>query len=100
VNDSPGYDELLRRAAEVCARINALSAWARGQQHPHHRLVVSFDVYCLLLEYTVYMQQLHGGDGHSLEEYIHFDDLLYEAEGMPLDVRIDFFLPQNSTQIE
>jgi hypothetical protein len=100
VNDSQAYDDLLRRAAEVCARINALCDWAREQERPHERLVVSFDVYCVLLEYTVYVQQLHGGDGHSLEEYIHFDDLLYEAEGMPLDVRIDFFLPRNSTHIE
>jgi hypothetical protein len=100
VGDIPKYDDLLRRAAELCAQINALSSWSREQLRPHRRLVVSFDVYCILLEYTVYMQHVQGSENHSLEEYIQFDDLLYEAEGFPLDVRIDYFLPPNSVRIE
>ena len=90
----------MQRAVELCAKINALTSWAEGENRRPKRLVVSFDVYCILLEYTVYMQQAHGAEGHTLEEYIQFDDLLYEADGHPLDVQIDFFLPADSIRID
>lgn len=93
-------EAFLLRAVELCTEINALSSWMELQHRPQQRLVVSFDVYCVLLEYTVYVRQAAGTAVHSFEEYVRFDDLLYEADGRPLDVRIDFFLPRSSIRIE
>jgi hypothetical protein len=97
VSDNEAF---IQRAVELCTEINALSAWMHRQQQPQERLVVSFDVYCILLEYTVYIQQTGGTAVHSIEDFVRFDDLVYEADGRPLDVRINFFLPPRSFKID
>lgn len=97
VSDNEAF---IQRAIALCTEINVLSAWMRRQQQPQERLVVSFDVYCILLEYTVYVQQAEGTAVHSIEDFVRFDDLMYEADGQPLDVRINFFLPPRSFKIE
>jgi hypothetical protein len=90
----------LLRAVELCTKINAQSAWMEFQHRSQKRLVVSFDVYCRLLEYTVYVRQAEGSAVHCFNDYVRFDDLVYEANGRQLDVRIDFFLSPESIRIE
>ncbi len=92
--------DMLSRALETCAQINALSAWTEQQQRPQSRLVVSFDVYWTLVEYTVYMHALQGADEHTLEEYVRSDDLVYDTPRHRLDVHLDFFLPPQTFRLE
>ncbi len=92
--------ELINRAVELCSQINALSEWTDRQNKKQQKLIVSFDIYCVLLEYTVYLQQTGGAGGTVLEDFLLYDDLMYEAGDRPLDVRIDFFLSPNTLFIE
>ncbi len=92
--------DMMSRALEICAQINALSAWTDQQDRPHNRLVVSSDVYWILLEYTVYIHALQGTEGHTLEEYVRTDDLVYDTGRHQLDVSLDFFLPPRTFRIE
>ncbi len=96
----PNDHDMMNRALEICAQINALSAWTDQQSRPQNRLVVSSDVYWILLEYTVYIHALQGTEGHTLEEYVRTDDLVYDTGPHQLDVHLDFFLPPQSFRIE
>jgi hypothetical protein len=92
-------DAILSKGVELCAQINSLSELIE-EQGEQSTLVVSFDVYCALLEYTVYLHRFDVLASSSLEEYLRSDDLVFEANKKRLDVRVDFFLPANSIQIQ
>jgi hypothetical protein len=90
---------ILVRGVELCSQINSLSVLADRNHCAQSKLVVSFDVYCDLLEYTVYIYHYDAEHPATIEDYIFSDELVFEANGHKLDVRIDFFLPSNSIQI-
>ncbi len=93
-------DAILSKGVELCAQINNLSELIEQQQRAQSTLVVSFDVYCALLEYTVYLHRFDTFAASSLEDFLRSDDLVFEANNKRLDVRVDFFLSQNSIQIQ
>jgi hypothetical protein len=92
-------DAILSKGVELCAQINDLSEQVERQQREQSTLVVSFDVYCALLEYTVYLHRYDALASSSLEDYLCSDDLVFEANNRRLDVHVDFFLSANSIQI-
>jgi hypothetical protein len=91
---------LFTKAVELCTQIHSLSARADIADHHQSKLIVSFDVYCVLLEYTIFLQQMRAEAGLTLEEYLRCDDLIFDANGHRLDVRVDYFLPLNSIKID
>ena len=90
---------ILARGVELCSQINSMSVLADYQSYDQSTLIVSFDVYCDLLEYTAYLHRYDRDGGSSIEDYLFSDDLIFEANSHKLDVRIDFFLPENSIHI-
>lgn len=95
----PGDETLLSKALELCTYINMISASMAEGIRTQEKLVLSFDLYCLLLEYTAYVKSLSDERPQTVEELIACDDLLFEALDRQLEVRIDFFLPPNSVMI-
>jgi hypothetical protein len=92
-------ETILTRGVELCAQIHSQCLTAQQQQQLRSRLIVSFDVYCDLLEYTVYLHRFDSLPGCTLEEYLSSDDLVFEANGYRLDVQVDFFLPKESVAL-
>jgi hypothetical protein len=94
-------EAILAKGVELCAQINNLSELVEEQrQKEQSTLVVSFDVYCVLLEYTVYLHRYETLVSSSLEDFLCSDDLVFEANNKRLDVRVDFFLSANSIRIQ
>ena len=92
-------EDLFTKAVELCTQIHSLSAKADFADRQQHQLIVSFDVYCVLLEYTLFLQNLRAETGMTLEEYLRCDDLVFDANGQRLDVQVDFFLLPGSIHI-
>jgi hypothetical protein len=93
-------EDLFTKAVELCTQIHSLSMKAEDATQPQKRLIVSFDVYCVLLEYTIFLQTMRAESGMTLEEYLQCDDLVFDANGHRLDVRVDFFLSPGSILID
>lgn len=87
---------ILARGLDLCAQISHMSMQAERLLQPQQSLTVSFDVYCDLLEYSLYLQSYSGETAPTLEDYLRADDLLFETNGRKLTIRVDFFLPSNS----
>ena len=99
INSMAGDEALLTKALELCTYINTISSSLENSSAVPPRLVLSFDLYCLLLEYTVYLKGVSESSPASIEELILCDDLLFETPQRQLEVRVDFFLPQNTVTI-
>ena len=99
IRSVPGDEALLTKALELCTYINTISAAVEEETATEAMLVLSFDLYCLLLEYTVYMKGLSEAAPQSIEELIVCDDLLFETPKRQLKVHVDFFLPPNTVSI-
>jgi hypothetical protein len=94
-------ESLLTKASDICSHINAMSEFYAAQHRPQKKLIVSFDVYCLLLEYTALLNHTHrNGESSSIEELISTPDLVYETKKHQLSVCVDFFQPPGSVEIE
>jgi hypothetical protein len=90
---------VLTRGNHLNERVIALSHSLDTQLAPQSKLVLSFDLYCVLLEYTVLVGQLNLADGQTVEELLSYDDLLFDTGLHKLIVSVDFFSPANSVQI-
>ncbi len=90
---------VLVRGNQLNERVIALSQSLDSQLAPQTKLVLSFDLYCVLLEYTVLVGQLNLTTGQTVEELISYDDLIFDTGLHKLIVSIDFFSPANSVQI-
>jgi hypothetical protein len=95
----PGDEALLTKALELCTYINTISSSMDEQGRSQPKLILSFDLYCLLLEYTVYLKGVSGASPNSMEDLILCDDLLFETPERELEVHVDFFLPPNTVAI-
>jgi|SRR5208283_269388 len=95
----PGVEALLTKALELCTYINTISASCDKEAKEKPKLILSFDLYCLLLEYTVYLKGLSDTNPSTVEELIFCDDLLFETPNRQLEVRVDFFLPPNTVTV-
>ncbi len=62
-------------------------------------VVLSFDLYCLLLEYSILGGQIHLAEEYHLEDLLFCDDLMIETPHRQLQVVIDFLAHPNSKRI-
>jgi hypothetical protein len=93
---------LLTRATDICAQINLLSTLLDAQQKEQHTLVISFDVYCTLLEYTAYLNPALEDEKEIIaaEQMIIANDFLFETPHHKLAVKVDFFAPSGVIDID
>ncbi len=63
------------------------------------KLVLSFDLYCLLTEYFVLLNRYHDNPAETLEELFDTDHLIVELGNHDLIVKIDFTAPPNTLRI-
>jgi hypothetical protein len=92
-------EAVLVRGNHLHERVAALSQSLDSQLAPQSKLVLSFDLYCVLLEYTALMGQLNLENGQSVSELLACDDLIFDTGVHKLTVSVDFFGPTNSVQI-
>ena len=92
-------ENVLSRGALLNERVAALSHSLDSQLAPQSKLLLSFDLYCTLLEYTALIGQLTLSDGQSVEDLLAYDDLIFDTGMHKLVVQVDFFCPPNSVQI-
>ena len=92
-------ESVLVRGNQLHERVAALSNSLDSQLAPQDKLVLSFDLYCLLLEYTSLMGQLSLENGQTVPELLTYDDLIFDTGVHKLAVSVDFFGPSNSVQI-
>jgi hypothetical protein len=92
-------ETVLVRGNQLHERVAALSHSLDSQLAPQSKLVLSFDLYCILLEYTALMGQLNMEHSQSVPELLLCDDLIFDTGVHKLMVSVDFFGPTNSVQI-
>jgi hypothetical protein len=92
-------ESVLVRGNQLHERVGALSHSLDSQLVPQSKLVLSFDLYCLLLEYTALMGQLSLEHGQTVAELLTYEDLEFDTGVHRLGVSVDFFGPMNSVQI-
>jgi hypothetical protein len=92
-------ENVLVRGSQLHDRVAALSNSLDSQLAPQNRLVLSFDLYCILIEYTALLGQLSLEQGQTVPELMHYDDLIFDTGLHKLAVSVDFFGPSNSVQI-
>jgi hypothetical protein len=92
-------EAVLVRGNQLHERVAALSNSLDSQLAPQSKLVLSFDLYCVLLEYTALMGQLNLENGQTVAELLHCDALIFDTGIHKLGVSVDFFGPTNSVQI-
>ena len=95
-------ETLLTRATDICAQINLLSALLDAEQKEQHMLVISFDVYCTLLEYAAYLNPAMDNEEDIIiaEQMIIASDFIFQTLHHKLAVKVDFFAPSGVIDID
>lgn len=88
----------LLKGTQLYERICALSASLEAKQ-PQTKLILSFDLYCLLLEYTSLVGRLNSGDAATVNELLAYDELMFDTGNDHLLVSVDFFASQDTILI-
>ncbi len=92
-------EQVLNRGNQLHERVASISGSLDAQLAPQTKLILSFDLYCVLLEYTALVGQLNLAQGQSVEELLSYDDLIFDTGLHKLVVTVDFFSPFDSVQI-
>jgi hypothetical protein len=92
-------ESVLVRGNNLHERVDSISSTFDAQLAPQSRLLLSFDLYCVLLEYTALVGQLNLSRGQSIEELLSYDELIFDTGLHKLTVSVDFFGPADSLQI-
>lgn len=89
-------ESFLVRGTQLYERICAQTLATESTAQRPSQLTLSFDLFCILVEYTVLIDRLNSGMASTIEELFSSDDLLFDAGSVQLVVGVDFFLPQNT----
>jgi len=92
-------ENVLLRGNNLHERVASMSSTLDAQLAPQNKLFLSFDLYCVLLEYTALVSQLNLSQGQSVEELLSYDELVFDTGLHKLTVSVDFFSPADSLQI-
>ena len=92
-------ESVLIRGNSLHERVASISSALDAQLAPQARLLLSFDLYCVLLEYTALVGQLNLAKGQTVRELLSYDDLVFDTGLHKLVVTVDFFSPSDSLQI-
>jgi hypothetical protein len=92
-------EEVLVKGVHIQQRISTLSTLLDSQIQHQERLTLSFDVFCMLLEYTILMNKEKPNKDLLLQELILKEDLLFDTGKHQLYISVDFTLSRNSIHI-
>jgi len=91
--------EVLVKGAQIQKRINDLSTQLRDKNFSLERVVLSYDLYFALLEYTVLINETQVNRDLLLWELFNRDELFFDTGAEQLRVKVDFFSPKNNVTI-
>jgi hypothetical protein len=92
-------ENVLLRGTSLHDRVVSISSALDAQLAPQTTLWLSFDLYCVLLEYTALVGQINFAEGQSVEELLSYDELVFDTGVHKLTVAVDFFGPADTLQI-
>ncbi len=95
----PHTEEVLLKGTRLTERIRSLCAEVDDGARRPARLELSFDQFCMLLEYTSLMGEFKAAGGHSLEELMCSEELVFESGDYKLSVGVDFFAPPKTVHV-
>jgi hypothetical protein len=94
-----GSETVIVRGSQLHERICALSSFMDSVVSRQERLLMSFDLYCILLEYSALLGKFDVAEKLTVDQLIGYDQLIFDTGGQKLVVEVDFFAPQNSLMI-
>ncbi|HEX9656902.1 MAG TPA: hypothetical protein VGB89_08335 [Bacteroidota bacterium] len=92
-------EAVILKGSQLHERICALSTFMDSVVNRQDNLVLSFDLYCVLLEYSVLLGKFDVTEKLSVDQLIEYDQLIFDTGAQKLLVIVDFFAPQNSVTI-
>ncbi|MDH3251265.1 MAG: hypothetical protein OEM41_00660 [Ignavibacteria bacterium] len=92
-------EAVILKGSQLHERVCTLSSFMESVITNQETLVLSFDLYCVLLEYSVLLGKFDVIEKLSVEQLIMYDQLVFDTGSHKLIVNVDFFAPQNSITI-
>jgi len=92
-------DTLLLKGTLLYERIYSFATSMDAYASEPKKLVLSFDLYCLLLEYSLLADHFQSNGAQSIEELFFYEDLMFDSGKFTLHINVDFFAPQESMTI-
>jgi hypothetical protein len=89
----------LVKGAQLYERICSEAASRPPGVPPPTKVLLSFDLFCLLAEYAALVEGLQKVNSTAMHELLAAEDLILDTGTYQLVVRIDFFLPPNTIHI-
>ncbi len=90
----------LLKGTQLYERICDLSSRIESEIQDQTKLILSFDLYCLLLEYTSLVGRLNSGDATTVDDLLTYDELMFDTGDYHLLISIDFFAPPDTVVIQ
>lgn len=81
----------LIKGSQLYERICTQSSTTKATAPQPRCLTLSFDLFCILIEYTALVDRLNSGKGPTVEELLCSGELLFDTGEHQLMVRVDFF---------
>lgn len=92
-------EAVILKGSQLHERICALSTFMDSVVNRQEQLILSFDLYCVLLEYSVLLGKFDVMEKLSVEQLIAYEQLIFDTGQQKLNVQVDFFAPPNSVTI-
>jgi hypothetical protein len=92
-------EQLLLKGTQLHERICALSSYMEMESRQQTKLLISFDLYCVMMEYSALLARFDSTGGETLEDLLDYEDLVFDTGHTSLNVSIDFFASPNTISI-
>jgi hypothetical protein len=89
-------EQVLQKGADLTERIRVLGSVTQAQGQKPTVIHLSFDLFCLLAEYSLLVSQLHLGESQDLSELFLEDQLFFEMGDHQLQLMVDYFEAPNT----
>ena len=91
--------EVLVKGVEIHKRINDLSTTYMERNFTQECVVLSYNLYFALLEYTVLVNETRVNSELLLWELLNHDELFFDTGTHRLRICVDFFSPRDTLNI-
>ena len=91
--------EVFVKGVEIHKRINDLSTAFSERHITQEGVVLSYDLYFTLMEYTVRLNETHVNPELLLWELLNHNDLFFDTGTRRLHISVDFFSSLNTVNI-
>ena len=90
---------IILKGSQLHERICAVSTFMDSVSNKQEELILSFDLYCVLLEYSVLLGKFDVMEKLTVEQLLGFQQLIFDTGQQKLTVEVDFFAQPNSVTI-